>query len=75
VTPTFETAFPPRGAPLLRLPSPQGHHVVRRVQDALDLRCEGLECFALLSAELVPVKVGLLLREIADPLLAPERCG
>jgi hypothetical protein len=25
----------------------QANHIVRRVQDALDLRCEGLECVAL----------------------------
>jgi hypothetical protein len=49
-----ETATPPRGA-LSRFPSPQGYHIVRRVQGALDLRCEGLECVALLPAEGVPV--------------------
>jgi hypothetical protein len=61
--PNLETAFPQR--PLSRLPSPQGHHVIRRVQDAPDLRRQGLECFALLPTELVPV---------ADPRTPPITC-
>jgi hypothetical protein len=40
---------------LAHLPAAERHHVVRRVQDAFDLRSEGLECFALLPAELVLV--------------------
>jgi hypothetical protein len=47
--------LPSEGRPLTRFPAPQGHHVVRRTKNALDLRCEGLESFALFPAERVPV--------------------